>query len=304
MKLVYEGLTPKTAFNPETVLSNIATFNASGLARGITYDMLHDFPSNGHRGVLVICPGPSSREKMEDDRPRVQHLVEKHKGTSRIILAGGAVGMLYDGTLDVGDVNGVVFNNPDSKYELGLGPLEGLDRLPFYVATQCRPETFQALQYAGAFIVPWDAHVGLPDDTAEEDFRIGTGYGAAVGSIGLMSALGHRIFQAVGWDGYEDKQKRLAAGQQPEYGDSMVVEIDGQRYELLKEFGGDVPEFVSLVRNHPIAVTNIYLFGTGPTAAMINDNGGPRIYFDDIHLYNPASKGPDEDAPGPDTPEP
>ena len=288
MTIIHQGLTPHTKFNPAEVRAHINAFRETGIELGITQNMLNN-SKNAARPVLIVCPGPSARKKMPDGRTKLQHLVEEKKTTHNIVLANGAVSFLKDETISADDINGIVISSPGAGPNKILDSVDQVGEAPIYIATLSKPEVFSFFENAN--LVPWNAYIGDNDSYGDDDIAIGTGWGAAVAIASLMSALGHRKFEAVGWDGYEDKALPLADGSDMSHHythGSTFVEIDGTHYELLKEFGGDVPEIIDLTTAHPDAITELYLHGDGPTAKMLNQNDGPRTDFSNIKVFKPA----------------
>lgn len=283
---MFEKLQSQKPFDPSLVLSHVQAFKNLEISVLDSDQLLKDSEKNEHQKVLIVCPGPSSKDKLENGKTRLETLVEQDD--YKIVLVGSAVRFLYDGTLRADQVDGVVFSNPESAFE---GLFQGEDQIknfPFFVATHCKPEVFFALQDHNAVIQPYNVHVaGVTEDLFKDELVIGSGWGAAVSAISLMAAMGHRDFEAVGWDGMPEYAVDLS--DMPDYQAdlekrSTVVQIGDKTYSLYEDFGGDVPEIISFVEQYPQKIKSLFLHGNGPSAALLNADAGPRRLFENMRV--------------------
>lgn len=283
MTIIYSGLQPidRSCFDADLIRKNIEAFNKGSFPAPM--DASH-FNSRATAGtsVLVVCPGPSYREELPSGQTRLENLLE-NKGDADVILGGSAAGLMASGKIAPEHVDGIVFSNPESEYMNGLPDSSQLQNIPIYVATHCLPEVFEALKERDANIMPWNAYLDhMPGQFNTEEYAVGVGYGAAVSTISLMSAIGHKHFDVVGWDGspFYDPEHDTSEWAQDREEKSYPVTVDGKDFVVHGLFADDVPEFVSLVQKHKDAVRSLLVHGDESyNAALLNDNGGMRFDF-------------------------
>ena len=281
-EIIFSKLQPIdcTTFNEEKVRNHLRAFRQACHIQPMSKNDFN-IVTNAEKTVLVVCPGPSHKEDVGNGKTRLEVILEENRDY-KLILAGAGSGLLKNGTLSSDQVQGIVFNNPESDYELSLPSEEQLKDIPVYVATHCLPSVFNALQERQANIKPWNAYLTHMPDQFDNEILVGTGYGAAVASIGLLSAFGHRNFEVIGWDGspfYTPDDDTLEAAKAREEQSQSVV-VGGQEFIVHGPFANDVFEFANFVESYPKAITSIYVHGDlSYNGKLLNDGENPRTDF-------------------------
>jgi hypothetical protein len=277
---------------------------------------------NADRPVLIVAPGPSAREGLSE---RVQ--AHKDAGGVVVLAGGASMFLNKgvdgsDAILTPDQVDAVVYSNPDSDHAGLIKEGTDLTGVSVYMATHCRsyetlkdseghvlddeagnhldntdaPDVYQRIERAGGVLCPFHAHtegVHEPEFTPEGAIHpqapvvLGYGHGAVVGGMSVMSALGHRDFETIGWDGYPEYAVSL--DDTPDYKkkvgeEHVILDIGGKKTAVFGPFAGDPTEFVQFVTHYPEAIRSLHVLGGGAVAQILTPDDRPRSDFSNVKI--------------------
>ncbi len=238
----------------ETILENVRINSARDLTwfRGA-------FPHN--KTAVLVCGGPSLLNSLNAIRDH------KRRGSS-IITVNNAHRTLIESGI-VPDAHVMLDARPENAHFVSIGP----ECPRYFLASQCAPEVFDALE--GREVTLWHNAIGdgseleeiaRPYETEENPLILIPG-GCTVGlrAIWLAFFSGYRKLHIYGMDSsYAEDGKHHAYDQSLNDGeDVMEVALNGKRYRCAKWMARQADEFQGTYRDAVMHGMRIFVHGEG-----------------------------------------
>jgi len=289
MSITYPLLQPLNLadFKEQTVISQLDSFRVNDYPAPLNFKEICN-KENANIPVLIVCPGPSHLEIMSNGQTRLESLLARNND-QYVILAGAASLLLQNGTIKPNQVDAIIYNNPIGKYLPQLPTAEQLNGIKVFTATHCLPDLFTALEQSNANIIPWHAHMAhIPNLFNDSEDSIGTGFSTTLAAMSLLSAIGHRHFETIGWDGtpfYTQEQDEAPEAVARRREKSTKIALNEKEFLVRNLFANDTIEFIQFIKNYTDAIEKIHVHGeTSYNGKILNDQGNPRTDFSTLNI--------------------